>query len=497
MTLCAIFLIVLLFLYYLVKNFSWALLLLAGLAFYGFMAGTTLLLVLILVIISTYFIGIKIGSTENLKLKLVLLYIGIAINLIPLIVLKYSFFIIDNFSQFLGALRLIEKVSVSTQLPYGLATIGVIGVSFYTFQAISYLIDIYIELITPERHLGYFAVHLSFFPKILQGPIERADKLIPQLKNRPSFDMDNIKQAVVLMLWGAFKKLVVADRLGLFVNEFYNNHNTYIGTISLIPIIFYSFQIYCDFSGYTDFALGVAKLFGINLTNNFNSPYFSNSIADFWRRWHITLSKWLMDYLFKPISMSLRYNRLFSVNLAVFVTFLICGIWHGANWTFILWGVLNGTYIILSNLTKGLRTKILLALKVSNFKNVINFINIIFTFILVSFTWIFFRASSVTQAGEIIKNIFIPGASSSFASLLTSSSYSTLLFKHSTYDLVLALSSIVILLIIEILGQKGKHINTIFRLPLIIQWTILSLIIFILIFFSVSTNETKFIYFEF
>ncbi|MBF0206894.1 MAG: MBOAT family protein [Oligoflexia bacterium] len=492
-------LLILVILHYSFRKFSWMFLLSASFAFYASIAGLRLLCTLLLLTIITYLFALLIEKITEEKKKLFILSSAILIILLPLIILKYSYFLTSNINLLFVYLRF-NTVPIVT-IPKDIETIYTIGLSFYTFQAISYLIDTYLEIVKPEKHLGYFSLYLSFFPKILQGPIERADLLIPALKwTRPFKDQTqnkisiltlndfiaNARIAFLLIIWGAFKKFVIADRLGLFVDEFYSNHDSYKGIISLIPIIFYSFQIYCDFSGYTDAALGIARLFGIKLTDNFNSPYFATSVADFWRRWHITLTKWLMDYIFRPISMSFRKNRLFAINFAIFITFLVCGIWHGPSWNFIVWGTLNGLYIIFSNFSKKRRDKLTTYLFPNSSpanKFVIQGISLIFTFSLVSVTWIFFRSHSIEQALKIIINIFdqpeiVPR------------------LKQSSYDFFIAILGISSLLSFEILKQKGKTMELLFKRHLIVQWVSYSILLFAVIFLSIP-SETKFIYFEF
>ena len=244
-----------------------------------------------------------------------------------------------------------------------------LGLSYLMFTVISYLIEIKRKTLLPEKHFGYFSLYLLFFPKIAQGPIERPQHLLPQLRQFHPFNYDMVVEGLKLMLWGYFKKLVVADRLAIYVNSVYNNSEQHNGTTLLVATVFFSFQIYADFSGYTDIALGSAKIFGFNLTNNFNRPYFATSVKDFWNRWHITFSQWLRDYVFLPLAFSLS-NRMkkqsyFSVAtekwiylIAIMVTFIICGLWHGEGWNYLIWGVLFGVYLTWSNWTEKLNKNI-------------------------------------------------------------------------------------------------------------------------------------------
>jgi D-alanyl-lipoteichoic acid acyltransferase DltB (MBOAT superfamily) len=220
-----------------------------------------------------------------------------------------------------------------------------IGMSFYTFQALSYSNDIYREIQIPEAHLGRFALYVCFFPKLLQGPIERAGGLLIQLRKPFEFDYENTREGLLRIAWGLFKKVVIADRVAVIVNTVYGNAGGFTGLPLIVATYSYAIQIYTDFSGYTDIALGTARLFNIRLTENFNKPYFAQGVADFWRRWHISLSSWLLDYIFRPLQWRWRDLRLAGPFMALLVTFLVSGAWHGASWNFILWGLLHGLFI--------------------------------------------------------------------------------------------------------------------------------------------------------
>src|SRR6185369_6842580 len=264
----------------------WFILLAASLLFYAALNVPYLLAVLTLVAITTYCFGIWLDRSDTSKARRFLLWSGITINVLILIAMKYLPFLSENL-QTLSAL-----LSLDTQIQPVKAFVA-IGVSYYVFQAISYLIDIYLEVEKPERHFGYFALYLAFFPKLLQGPIERSGDLIPQLKEKYEFNYGNMRFGLLLFTWGLFKKVVIADRLGIFVDTAYNDVHAVSGLSLLLATYAYAFQIYTDFSGYTDMALGSARLFNITLTQNFNSPYLATSVADFWRRWHITFSRWI------------------------------------------------------------------------------------------------------------------------------------------------------------------------------------------------------------
>jgi alginate O-acetyltransferase complex protein AlgI len=291
-----------------------------------------------------------------------------------------------------------------------------LGLSYFTFTCLSYQIEIKRKTIEPERHFGYYSLYLFFFPKIAQGPIERPQHLIPQFRLNHPFNYNMIVNGLKLMLWGYFKKIVVADRLATYVNAVYNNNEHHNGTSLIIATIFFAFQIYADFSGYTDIALGSAKLFGFNLTNNFKRPYLATSIKDFWDRWHISLSTWLRDYLFLPIayflSNKLKDERYLSISkekwiylIAIMINFSICGIWHGVGWTYLFWGILFGIFLTSSNWTKDLSKGIRKRFQIKKSSSYYIFYKIVITFMLILFTWIFFRSGSLTEAFMIIRKI--------------------------------------------------------------------------------------------
>jgi alginate O-acetyltransferase complex protein AlgI len=292
-----------------------------------------------------------------------------------------------------------------------------LGLSYFIFTCLSYQIEIKRKTIEPEKHFGYFSLYLFFFPKIAQGPIEKPQHLIPQLRENHPFDYNMIVNGSELILWGFFKKIVVADRLATYVNAVYNNNAHHNGTSLIVATLFFAFQIYADFSGYTDIALGSAKLFGFNLTNNFKRPYLSTSVKDFWDRWHISLSRWLRDYLFLPLayflSNNLKNEKYLLISkekwiylIAILINFSVCGIWHGVGWTFLFWGILFGIFLSYSNWTKDLSKSIRKRYHIRKTSFLYTFYEVIITFILILFTWVFFRSVSLTEAFTIIRKIF-------------------------------------------------------------------------------------------
>jgi D-alanyl-lipoteichoic acid acyltransferase DltB (MBOAT superfamily) len=389
--------IVYLFFHIVGERARWLVLFAASLLFYTILNVPYLLVVLVLVAVTTYSFGIWLDLANTATAKWALLLGGITANVLILVVMKYLPF----FSENLEVVSTLLSLDTHAQ---PLKAFVAIGVSYYVFQAISYLTDIYLEIEKPERHFGYFFLYLAFFPKLLQGPIERVGDLLPQLKARYEFRYDNMRLGLVLFAWGLFKKIVIADRLGLFVDAVYNDVHTATGLTSLLATYAYAFQIYMDFSGYTDMALGSALLFNINLTQNFNNPYLSISVADFWRRWHISFSRWILDYIFKPLQMRWRYKKNWGTAAALVVTFLVSGIWHGARWGFVIWGMLHGLYLACSVFYRPLQKWLHKVLSVEK-TWYLKLWRIFVTFNLVSFAWVFFRAKSLDDSFTIIGNI--------------------------------------------------------------------------------------------
>ena len=350
------------------------------------------ILILGFTIVIDYFAGIFLENSSG-KSKKWFLIASLVANIGVLAVFKYYNFLNDNLSILLNA------NGYKNPIPH-LSILLPIGLSFHTFQAMAYTIEVYRGRQKAERNFGIYALYVMFYPQLVAGPIERPQNLIHQFYEKHEFDIDRIAEGIKQILWGLFKKSVIADRLTIYVDEVYNNVNHYQGFALIIATFFFAIQIYCDFSGYSDIAIGVAKVMGFKLMRNFNKPYFSKSVSEFWSRWHISLSTWFRDFLY----ISLGGNRVsiprWYFNL--FIVFLISGLWHGANWTFVIWGALNGIYLISEILVQ---KHLKIALK-ADFGKAGRLLRIIFTFILIDFSWIFFRANNLSDAFYVIKNIF-------------------------------------------------------------------------------------------
>lgn len=472
-----IFFPIIVVLYFLIsQKYRWILLLLSSYYFYMSWSPKYIFIIIISTLID-YFSSIQIYKAKSDKLKKTFLTLSLISNLGILFIFKYFNFFNENIIKFL------EKVSIHLD-PMTIKVLLPVGISFYTFQTLSYTIDVYKGKIKPQKHLGIFAVYVSFFPQLVAGPIERAKSLMPQFFEKHNFEYKRTVDGLKLMLWGYFKKVVIADRLAMIVDSIYNNPTNFSGLYFVVATLFFSFQIYCDFSGYSDIAIGSAKILGFDLMNNFNRPYFSRSISEFWRRWHISLSTWFKDYVYIPLGGNRVSLSRQSLNL--FLVFSISGLWHGANWTFIIWGMLNGIYLILENILKPI-IKSLFKFESLFFTKSIYLLEIILTFILINISWIFFRANSLTDALYILKNLFI-NLNQGFS-----------VSKISNVDVV-SLSIVMVSLVImemEHIIQEFFNENSLLNSKYIfLRWTVYIFIIFSILLFG-AFDEMDFIYFQF
>ncbi|WP_299385062.1 MBOAT family protein [uncultured Lacinutrix sp.] len=396
----AIFLPIVFMLYWFVanKNYKYQniVLLIASYIFYGFWDWRFLLLIVFSTVLD-YFLGLELFKEINQKKRKALLLTSVFVNLGFLGFFKYYNFFIDNFIaafSFFG--QDIKPNSLNIILP--------VGISFYTFQTLSYTIDVYRKQLEPTKDFIAFSVFVSFFPQLVAGPIERAKQLLPQFYVKKSFNYLKAKEGLHLIIWGLFKKIVIADSCAIYVNEIFSKYETMNSLSLLLGAIYFAFQIYGDFSGYSDIAIGTSKLFGVDLMKNFKYPYFSRDIAEFWRRWHISLSTWFRDYVYIPLGGSKGSKWLKIRN--VFIIFLISGFWHGANWTFLVWGALNAIYflpLLLTNRNRKHLGDIESERLLPSFKD---FMSMLITFSLTTLGWIFFRANTITDAFVYIKKLF-------------------------------------------------------------------------------------------
>jgi alginate O-acetyltransferase complex protein AlgI len=448
-------------LYFLLPHkYRWALLLLASCIFYMFFV-PAYILILFFTITVDYFAGILIENAGGIKRKRYL-WLSLAANISVLAVFKYYNFLNDNITELLGF------VGTDNPIPY-LDIILPIGLSFHTFQAMSYTIEVYRGHQKAERKFGIFALYVMFYPQLVAGPIERPQNLLHQFHEKHNLDFQQIADGLKLIIWGLFKKVVIADRLAPMVDAVYNNPGDHYGVSVIIATIFFAFQIYCDFSGYSDIAIGAARVMGFNLMTNFRTPYFAETIADFWKRWHISLSTWFKDYLYIPLGGNrVKKSRLY---FNLFLTFMISGIWHGANWTYIAWGALHGSYLVIAIMTQHSRSKLLSKLGVFKNESFNKVLNSILVFILVTFAWVFFRADSINDAFLLIEH----------ACSFTNSGFQAFIIANSYMTFGLGSFFILALLIVEKLMADmpaDKFINTFSgktRIAIYISLTILIL----------------------
>ena len=473
----AIFLPIVFFLYWFITNKNLKLqnllLLVASYYFYACWDWRFMFLLMFSTFLD-YYTGLKIEESKNQNLRKFWLWLSVGINLGFLGFFKYYNFFAESFAEMLQNFGL--QVN-----PWTLKVILPVGISFYTFHGLSYVLDIYFKRIKAERNFVEYAVFVSFFPLLVAGPIERATHLLPQIKVKREFSYEKAVDGMRQILWGLFKKMVIADNCAVFANQIFANSATASGSELVLGALFFTFQIYGDFSGYSDIALGTARLFGIDLLRNFAFPYFSRDIAEFWRRWHISLSSWFRDYLYIPLGGSKGGNWMRIRN--TFAIFLVSGFWHGANWTFIIWGFLNALFIMPSIILKTNRNNLeIVAMNklIPSFRDVFN---ILLTFSLTVFAWIFFRAESVHHAIEYISGIFN-------ASLFTipdvkTAAYATLIL-------------IAFFMLIEWIGREHQFAlqDFLVKKPRFIRWLFYGFII-LLIGLFLQTHETPFIYFQF
>ncbi len=396
----AIFLPIVFMLYWFVTNKNLKLqnllIVVASYIFYGWWDWRFLSLIVFSTVID-YSVGRKLKTEGKQAKRKILLWVSILVNLGFLGFFKYYNFFLENFItafSFFG--HEIQGNSLNIILP--------VGISFYTFQTLSYTIDVYKRKLEPTNDFIAFSAFVSFFPQLVAGPIERATRLLPQFYKKRTFDYTKAVDGMRQILWGLFKKIVIADNCAEFANQIFNNSADMNGSTLVLGALFFTFQIYGDFSGYSDIAIGTARLFGFDLMRNFAFPYFSRDIAEFWRRWHISLSSWFRDYLYIPLGGSRGGNWMKVRN--TFIIFIVSGFWHGANWTFIVWGALNAIYFLPLLLTKSNRENIDIAAQGKILPTFKEFIMILLTFSLTVFAWIFFRAESIGHALQYVNGIF-------------------------------------------------------------------------------------------
>lgn len=449
--------------YYVIPfQWRWLLLLLASYFFYAWWKPAYLLLIVLSTLVD-YYVALRLAHISTPSVRRCLLLVSITSNLGLLFFFKYFSFFNSNISS-------LAELMGYTYRPPLIQVLLPVGISFYTFQTLSYTIDVYHGKIAPERHAGYFALFVVFFPQLVAGPIERAAHLLPQLRQSVLLEAQNISRGAKLIMWGLFKKVVIADNLAPYVNEVYNHPEAYVGITFVLATLFFGFQIYYDFSGYSDIAVGSARMLGIELVQNFYHPYFADSLTAFWRRWHISLSSWFRDYLYIPLGGS-RYC--FYRN--ILITFLLSGLWHGANWTFFFWGLWHGICLATERLLQ----------PISLVSKGFRLVSFIATQLTVFLGWIFFRANDINEALIILQRM------SYFSTDIAS--------VHVWEDGKGLLFLIILLLIMQFVHYLEKERNIMEFMedkPRMQRWSFYSLLLWILFLYG-NYGQQEFIYFTF
>jgi alginate O-acetyltransferase complex protein AlgI len=452
------------------------LLVVASYIFYGWWDWRFLALIVFSSLVD-YLVGVGLSRTDNTSKRKLLLLISIFVNLGFLGFFKYFNFFAENFAQAFTLLgNPISVGSLNLVLP--------VGISFYTFQTLSYSIDVYKRKMQPTKDIVAFFAFVSFFPQLVAGPIERATNLLPQFYKNREFEYNKAVDGMRQILWGLFKKIVIADNCAEYANLIFNNSSDYSGSTLLLGALFFTFQIYGDFSGYSDIAIGTSRLFGFNLMQNFAFPYFSRDIAEFWRRWHISLSTWFRDYLYIPLGGSKGGTWMKVRN--TFIIFAVSGFWHGANWTFVVWGLLNAIYFLPLLLLEQNRKNLGVIAEGKLLPSLGEIFSMSATFLLTVFAWIFFRSESVEHAISICRKIFS-------SSLLIPPSY------KESQDSVIVMTFVIIFIIIEWLGRANNHalkdIEKVFNKYL--RMGIYIAIVIVIYFGGHFSESIEFIYFQF
>ena len=455
-------------------KYRWAWLLIAS--YYFYMAWNPIYSILILLYtVITYFFALQIGKTDKKSERKIYLSVALFITLLILFIFKYFNFFSDFTNSILNLVNSQRKVSVlDVLLP--------VGISFYTFQTMSYLIDVYRKEKEPEHHFGKYALYVSFFPQLVAGPIERSTRLMPQFFEKHEFEYDRAVSGLRLMLWGFFKKLVIADRSSIIVDSIYNSPGGHTGPVLIIATYLFAFQIYCDFSGYSDIAIGTARILGYDLMENFRRPYFSKSVIEFWRKWHISLSTWFRDYLYIPMG----GNRVPKIRWVynIIVVFLITGFWHGANWTFLVWGGLHGLFLLINNFISFLKGIINWQPDNKYVSTGLSLLSILITFHVVTFCWIFFRAKSLSDSLYIVKHLFIwkPLNINDFGVTIS--------------ELAILIIAIILMEVTHVFQEISLRMKRQISLSRPVRWALYYSLIVMIVVFGVF-DQSAFIYFQF
>jgi len=455
------------------ERFRWFLLLVTSYVFYAWWRPEYLLL-LIGVTLIAYVAGLVLDRAKHHRR--LLLSIALLLCLSPLLVYKYLGFFAEAVSSLLAMIGIESTLAVP-------GFILPLGISFFTFQSVGYIFDVYRRKRSAEKHLGFLALFVSFFPQLVAGPIERSTALLPQLRASRAFDDARTASGLRLVLWGFFKKLVIADRLGALVNVVYSDVTAFEGVPLLLATYLFAFQILCDFSAYTDIARGCARVLGVHLTENFRQPYLSSSLVDFWRRWHISLTSWFRDYVYIPLG-GARRGRL-RWGLAVLVVFLASGLWHGAAWTFVVWGGFHGALYLIGRLTATLRDRFW-SFRIPGLRRVRKVLAVVVTFHFVALGWVFFRAESMSDALYVLRH--------AFCGLQLRTNY---FLGLGLEQFAIGVAALGFYLVVDNLRRWSDIGRWLIELPTAIRWALYYALIFVVLFFAFATDQPEFIYFQF
>jgi alginate O-acetyltransferase complex protein AlgI len=488
-------------------RFRWMLLLAASCYFYMAFIPKYILILAVTITVD-YFAGLGLERFEGREKRWILMA-SILTNIGMLAFFKYFNFANEN-------LAVLAKLIGWNYPIHTLSIILPIGLSFHTFQSLSYTIEVYRGHQKAERHFGYLALYVMYYPQLVAGPIERPQNILHQLHTEQHFDYQRVTDGLKWMAWGMFKKVVVADRMVLFVNPVYNDPTNHNGPALVFATLAFAIQIYCDFSGYSDIALGSAQVMGVKLIKNFNHPYFARSISEFWRRWHISLSTWFRDYVYIPLGGNRVAKPRWVFNL--FLTFLISGLWHGANWTYLIWGALHGLYFISSALTEPVWGKLSALARLDKLPRLKFAISTLTTFSLVTFAWIFFRADSLSDALYIVMHL-VSGwpaylvqswhiLQEGFQTTANLGAYSiinaiftifTPLTEESRTVLALTALALMMLIVIEVLQYRGNFLEQLHQKPVYFRRIVYASLIAVILILGTSyaSVQQAFIYFQF
>ncbi|MBN1231022.1 MAG: MBOAT family protein [Anaerolineales bacterium] len=471
------------------KKWRWIWLLIASYAFYGFSDIRYVVVLLVCTGIS-YGSGRLIAGAEERKIKKRWMLVGLILILGILILFKYVNFFFDsiNAAMTLAGLQWYFR---------GIELLYPVGISFYIFQTISYLQDVYTGKVLVETNFGKYALYVSFFPQLLIGPIERFNHLQPQLLGPKPFQYQTFVDSLLRIGWGLFKKMVIADRLAVVADTVFAAPQEFYSPKIAVALLAFTFQIYLDFSAYTDIAIGTAKILGIDLVENFDRPYFAISVTDFWRRWHISFSTWLRDYIFIPLNFNHRRkkHRKLWLSLDIMTTFLISGLWHGANWTFIVWGGLHGLYQAYEVLTQNIRDRLVKTWNIDRSTFAHKFFQVSITFLLVCITWLFFKADSLGQAGYMMKSILTMDDITAKSAWVFNDG--SLGLDEKDYSLMC--NTMLIFLVVEVCQRKLNLVKELNKQPTWFRWGVYYLLIFSILYLKLygGVNPEDFVYFQF